>query len=196
MEQSLREQRICQVFKKARYLLFFFLQVTNDAYWMNYSQQIGCSEKYVGEGMAVVFDLLILEKLNLQLVNSGRKVCSRLILPLIHLLKPFMGRVLCHFSHALVWYSCHMLAHSLRSPSTQVIKENGMLFLYWFFYALIFMVSDPTHDTQTKYAQNHKTMDLLCFYVIKFSRAVLGPIDLDAWDTQEEACKRKFSDCF
>ncbi len=168
---------------------------------MNYSQQIGCSEKYVGEGMAVVFDLLRLEKLNLQLVNSGRKVCSHLILPLIHLLKPFMGRELCHFIHALVWYSCRILAHSLRSPSTQVIKENGMLFLYWFYLCPYFYGFwshlRHTNKTRTKSdSSNHNKMDLLCFYVIKFSRAVLGPIDLDAWDTQEEACKIKFSDCF
>lgn len=124
------------------YLFFFFFftrlnkrpwfntacgRVTNGTCWINYS------ERYVGEGTAVVFDLLWLEKLSLQLVNTGRKVFSRLILPLIHLLKPFTGRELCHFIHAHVWYSLHMPAHSLKSVLTQVIKENGMLFLARFY---------------------------------------------------------------
>jgi len=125
---------------------------------MNYSQLIGCSERYVGEGTAVVFDLLLLEKLSLQLVNMGRKVFSRLILPLIHLLNPFTGRELSHFIHAHVCYAWHMLALSLRSILTQVIKFKT-LFL-WF-------PVPPTAHKQNKHGDwlLSKQND---FYVINF----------------------------
>lgn len=73
--------------------------------WSMLNELLSADERYVGEGTAVVFDLLLLEKLRLQLVNTGRKVFSRLILPLINLLKPFTGRELCHFIHAHVCYS-------------------------------------------------------------------------------------------
>ncbi len=120
---------------------------------MNYSQQIGCSEKYVGEGMAVVFNLLRLEKLNLPLVNSDRKVCSCLILPLIHLLKPFMSRELCYFIHSCLIFMPYARSFSEVPFNTGNQRKWDAIFVLVLFMSLFLWFPFPP-TTQTKHAQN------------------------------------------